>query len=561
MKVAAAVKGFCLLAIAAAQLAHGARSPGLQTQYSDPKCQYLCTGPSDFETNLPPIGPIPPIPQDNTTVAYDWGIILLNLIKSNFDSLTPPGIARLLGIFSTCLHDAIAQPTLGMKPVYTADDEGVSDFDIVSAVNGAAHQALVAAFGGTEASGDPETGRFADVRRLLTPARPSMEHSPSYYIGVKRCKNVIDEFTADGFDVLGEPLPGTSPTPYVPFNDPQTRPGITDCAKEINSLDRWQPLLVPLKDDPTQSRVQTFLAPNADTWTTFALPTGDAARPSGPPLFSVDPEEWERQAREVVQFSGNLTDVSKTTAEHWANGPDVNGPPAHFYKIAMDAGIAKKLNLVDTIKLYFLIGNAENDAGVGAWDAKIFYDFVRPITMIQCGFKGETLHAWKAPYMGVGDVNASEWQPYQATTFVTPAFSGYVSGHSTFSAAAGGILDRFFGEEYLAPKCRRVEKGDSLFEKEISDPEEDGFIDGFTNVPNSGPGTTGYTPGTDVVLCWSTWTDAVVESGISRLEGGIHVIADDIDGKLVGGKVAQMVYEKATAGWGKAWTEAAHAES
>eukprot|EP00803_Ostreobium_quekettii_P001820 evm.model.scf_234.2 EVM.evm.TU.scf_234.2 scf_234:17713-25358(+) len=474
-------------------------------------------------------------------------------IKTNVKSLTPPGIARILGVFGTCLHDAIAQPTLGMKPLYTAEDEGVSDFDIVEAVNGAAHQALVAAFGGTGASGS--------ARRLLTSARPSPEYSPSYYIGVKRCLNVIKEFTADGFDVVGNPLPGTNPKPYVPFNDPQEEPGITDCEKEIKSLDRWQPLCVPTPDGPNPCEDQIFLAPNADVWTTFALPTGDAVRPLGPPLRSVDRAEWERQAMEVVEFSGNLTDISKMTAEHWADGPDSTAPPGHFFKIAMDAGIAKKLNLVDTVKLYFLMGNAENDAGVAAWDAKLFFDSVRPITMIQCGFKGQTLRAWTGPYRGVGQVAASVWQPYQAATFVTPAFSGYVSGHSTFSSAGGGILERVFGEEYLAPKCLRIEKGESLFEMEISDPTAEGFEDGFTNVPNSGPETIGYAPATDVVLCWAKWSDAVTEAGISRLQGGIHVIADDIDGKSVGSKVAELVYEKATANWENPRLEAAYAES
>jgi hypothetical protein len=37
-------------------------------------------------------------------------------------------------------------------------------------------------------------------------------------------------------------------------------------------------------------------------------------------------------------------------------------------------------------------------------------------------------------------MRAKEWIPYQRRTFVTPAFPGYISGHSTFSRAAAEVL-------------------------------------------------------------------------------------------------------------------------
>ena len=41
---------------------------------------------------------------------------------------------------------------------------------------------------------------------------------------------------------------------------------------------------------------------------------------------------------------------------------------------------------------------------------------------------------------GTGWIRAVEWVPYQLATFVTPAFAGYISGHSTFSRAAAEVL-------------------------------------------------------------------------------------------------------------------------
>ncbi len=55
------------------------------------------------------------------------------------------------------------------------------------------------------------------------------------------------------------------------------------------------------------------------------------------------------------------------------------------------------------------------------------------------------MNAWRGPYLGVGKRNTSTWQPFQALTFVTPPFPGYVSGHASFSAAAAEV----------SPDCRR----------------------------------------------------------------------------------------------------------
>lgn len=139
----------------------------------------------------------------------------------------------------------------------------------------------------------------------------------------------------------------------------------------------------------------------------------------------------------------------------------------------------------------FLVGISLADAGVAAWDTKIAYDHIRPITMIQCGFAGDVVDSWVGPYQGVAtNREASTWQPYQAATFMTPAFGGYISGHSTFSSAAGAALEKFFGSAYIAQKCRLVEKGASLFEGKI-EKGKPGFVDGLTNVANKGPRTKG----------------------------------------------------------------------
>lgn len=41
----------------------------------------------------------------------------------------------------------------------------------------------------------------------------------------------------------------------MPFNQPQEKPGVTDCATEIKSLDRWQPLCVPVSFGSKECKV------------------------------------------------------------------------------------------------------------------------------------------------------------------------------------------------------------------------------------------------------------------------------------------------------------------
>src|SRR6202023_242485 len=73
------------------------------------------------------------------------------------------------------------------------------------------------------------------------------------------------------------------------------------------------------------------------------------------------------------------------------------------------------------------------------------------------GHTGEVaIRAWagnpsdpKTQTVGAAWILAVDWVPYQAPTFVTPAFAGYFSGHSTFSRAAAEVLTGITGSQYF----------------------------------------------------------------------------------------------------------------
>jgi membrane-associated phospholipid phosphatase len=110
--------------------------------------------------------------------------------------------------------------------------------------------------------------------------------------------------------------------------------------------------------------------------------------------------------------------------------------------------------------------------------------------------------------------------PYQLPTFVTPAFAGYVSGHSTFSRAAAEVLAAFTGSSYFPGGVYEVPvpRGSLRI--------EDG-------------------PSRDLTLQWATYFDAADTAGISRISMGIHVPADDVAGRRVGARCGKEAWELA----------------
>ncbi len=120
-------------------------------------------------------------------------------------------------------------------------------------------------------------------------------------------------------------------------------------------------------------------------------------------------------------------------------------------------------------------------------------------------------------------MRAKDWIPYQRRTFVTPAFPGFTSGHSTFSRAAAEALTAYTGSPYFPGGMGSwtAPAGDYLV---------------FENGPS-----------VDLELQWATYQDAADQAGQSRLWGGIHIFADDTIGRINGARVGELAAERARA--------------
>jgi len=133
------------------------------------------------------------------------------------------------------------------------------------------------------------------------------------------------------------------------------------------------------------------------------------------------------------------------------------------------------------------------------------------------------VRAWGGPYQGTKVVDGESWFPYQTTTFPTPPFPEYASGHSNFSAAGAEIL-RFFTRSDRFGGTATIRAGSSRIE----------------------PGTV---PSSDVTPSWATFSEAAHQAGLSRRYGGIHFEQADIDARGTGQIAARKAWERAQRYW------------
>lgn len=277
-------------------------------------------------------------------------------------------------------------------------------------------------------------------------------------------------------------------------------------------------------------------------------------------------------------------DYARILAEFWADGPDSETPPGHWFTILNYVndhpmlvrnynGIGEEVDELEwDVKSYFMLAGAMHDSAIATWSVKGYYDYIRPISAIRyMAGKGQSsdpslpsyhpagmtlvdghielvgmgdplagsnnenvgkikVFTWRGPdYVSssptftadVGWILAEDWWPYQRPSFVTPPFAGYVSGHSTYSRAASDVLTHITGDAFFPG-------GVGEFQAPANE-----FL-----VFELGPSQS-------ITLQWATYRDAADQSGMSRIWGGIHPPADDIPGRKIGSLVATDVVGKA----------------
>jgi hypothetical protein len=428
-----------------------------------------------------------------------WNQAALEAVRRT--RLGPPMVARAVQILHTAIYDAWAAydhravgtrlgDLLRRPPAERSEDAKQE------AVSFAAYHALVDLF-------PTQRDLFVAVMDRLgyDPGVVGGQGSPSA-VGTLAARAVLAFRHGDGANQLGNLAPGAYAdwTGYRPVNPPE----------RLVDPNRWQPLRQP------DGTVQRFLAPHWALVTPFALRTGGQLRPRRGPRRHPGPG-YLRQAEQVLADSAGLTDQHKATAEHWADGPGSETPPGHWCLLAQWVSARDRHGLDQDVVLFFALGGALHDAAVAAWDAKRAFDSVRPVSAIRFLFAGDKVCAWGGPGQGTTLVKGEAWQPY----LPTPPFGEYVSGHSTFSAAAAEVLAHSTGSDRFGASVT-VPAGSSQVE----------------------PGTT---PAAEVTLHWPTFSDAADQAGRSRRYGGIHFRDGDLVGRALGRMVGLRAWLAASA--------------
>ena len=164
-------------------------------------------------------------------------------------------------------------------------------------------------------------------------------------------------------------------------------------------------------------------------------------------------------SQELAQVKSAVNGVTRkqlAIVYKWADGVSTPTPPGHWNFIAYPCIASANFSEVRTARTFALLNMAMHDAAVATWDTKFAYFNPRP----------------------------SQLDPGIRTVIGLPNVPSYISGHSTFPAAAAEVLS------YVFPSG-------SVFFRAQRD-----------------------------------------EAGISRLYGGIHYPTDIDVGKLVGERVA-----------------------
>ncbi len=387
------------------------------------------------------------------------------------------------------------------------------------------------------------------------------------------------------------------------FHDPGAPPRIGLEGNEDTELYRWGMDLV--------AKWSSHLDPDDPVmWDISPASIGNIPLDSFPTSFEDYPNFYDRdnggdasQGHDVNPYTDEpytpqivpRGDYSRILAEFWADGPDSETPPGHWFDIYNEIsqypeftwkwkGEGEELDHLEyDIKTYFTLGGGLHDACVAAWSVKGYYDYIRPVSsiramaelgqstsdtlpnfhpaglklepgfmeLVQLGdtiFNSDTIMLAGPEY--VGELKMMCWLgPLVEDTCI----SGFAPNYQTEVGHVGWKLALdwwpYQRPTFVTPPFAGYVSGHSTFSRAAAE------IMTYTTGDRFFPGGMGTFfspqndylvfeegPSVDVTLQWATYQDASDQCSLSRIWGGIHPPADDIPGRLIGYEVGNNAY-------------------
>lgn len=338
-------------------------------------------------------------------------------------------------------------------------------------------------------------------------------------IGIASAKKILDLRTLDGSEYsIDEPS--------------------VDVFQTNNRL-KWHK--DPLNKDPNVA-----LGANWKYVTPFVLASAEQFRPSPPPAIGSD--SFKKAFKEVFELGGDpnagkidppgnsdrrptstiRTDTQTFIGKYWAyDATSLLCAPPRLYNMIVTSLVLKEkradfsgeTSALDLARLLALVNVGMADAGIAAWEAKYYYLFPRPVTLI------------RAATPDIAPVESNDqvkfWAPLGAPVSnaksdkvnLTPPFPTYPSGHATFGGSLFEMLRLYWGTDSIK------------FE----------FVSDEYNGLNYDPGA--LTPRPKTPRNFNTLSSAERENGDSRIYLGIHWKFDAVAGIAQGNSIADYIFK------------------
>jgi hypothetical protein len=476
------------------------------------------------------VGLAPARAATNGSVVLAWNKQILEAIVAA--ETDPTVAARALAVVHTAIYDAwaaydpVAVDTRGRLRADPSLRRPAAERTVANknkAVSFAAYATLVDLF----------PSKPVDFAGFMTglgydPADASTDSTTPEGVGTLAARTVLAWRHQDGANQLGdEPDSITGVPSGVAYSDYTGYENeLVNTWDRVNNPDKWQPLCLPLPPPGATSctgEVQSFVTPFWAKVKSFALTKASQFRPPGPYTYlgsdGKPSGKYVDQVDKITQYSKQLDDFRKTLADYWQDGPGTVTPPGHWNQFAQWVA-GRDANTIDQdARLFFALNNALLDASITAWDAKRYWNSVRPITAVRWLRKGQVIQAWGGPYQGPSYIKGEDWLPYQPAEDLTPASAEYASGQATFSAAAAEALTAFTGRGNFELKVT-IGAGKSRVEP-------------------------GAVPAKPITLSWTNFRYAAGQAGLSREYAGVSFEHGDKDARAAGASVGKNAWAKA----------------
>ena len=285
-------------------------------------------------------------------------------------------------------------------------------------------------------------------------------------------------------------------------------------------------------------------------------------------------------------------DYVRVLAEFWADGPNSETPPGHWFAILNQVldhpatvrrigGVGPPLDPLEyDVKAYLALGGAMHDTAVSVWSIKGWYDAARPISAIrrmsQLGQSSDPMLPSHHP-QGIGLVPG-------AIELITAATVSPGGRHAHLAGHEGKIAIRAWrgpgaignpGTEFAGVGWVLGEAWMPYQRPTFVTPPFGGYVSGHSAFSRAAahvlmrltgsryfPGGLGEFqarageylvfedgPSADVTLQFASYFDASDQSSLSRIWGGIHPPFDDLPARRVGDRTGPRSFDRARALW------------